>query len=457
MYRLDAIPNVIGGFWRPETPNNVVTGTLAALDGRLHLLMSPPSNRMNADEASAAASQFGTTREARRIDTLLGETKDCPCTLLYLVETISDGVTNLPANFQVIGERWRVSSAVMGLHIESAEAESIDGAAFYFTKIHTWLPNATKLKMTEEGMCHISPSKALQVFQFDSVSLGAEVLCEVFAGKTPMKSVPRVRIIPYKPKSLEWFVSIGPRLENFFSLLMGTSVALKSVQLFQGERKDGWFIKRRRSRSEKIDNQAWVSCPASQIAGALEKWFAVPDEQRPVEKTVLGMIRNSSLFTETEFLALAQALEGFGRLRFDRGLIPKAEFKEGLTKVKEALTELWGDSEITKRCTDVLSTANEASYGQRLGQTYDLLSPEFATQFLGERTQFVQKIVQTRNYFTHLGIRKGTAVVNDGNELFFLNQRLHAFLRCVMLLDLGISENLLKEPISYQSSKWKPV
>ena len=200
-----------------------------------------------------------------------------------------------------------------------------------------------------------------------------------------------------------------------------------------------------------------MRCLASQTAEALEKWFAVPDEQRPVEKTVLGMIRKSSLFTETEFLALAQALEGYGRLRFDRDLIPKAEFKKGLTKLKEALAGIWGDSEITKRCSDVLNSANEASYGHRIGQTYDLLSKEFAINLLGERSEFVQKIVQTRNYFTHLGIRKGTAVVDDGNELFFLNQRLHAFLRCVMLIDLGISEDALKEPISYQATKWKPV
>jgi hypothetical protein len=458
IYRLDALPNVIGAFWSPENPNEITTGTLSSLDGRLHLLASPSFRKLNANEIRAAVSEFGTNRKARRIDSLFGQTKDGPCTLLYLVETLTDGLTDFVNNFQIVGERWRVGSAVMGLHVDSAESESIDGAAFYFTKIHKWLPSPTKLRMTEEGMSHISPSKALQFFRLDSASLQAEVICEIFAGKKPAKSFPRIRIIPHKPKSLEWFVSIGPRLENFFSLLLGTSVSLKSVQLFQGKKDDGWLIKRRPpSRSEKIDFQTWVQCSGAQTAEALEKWFAVPDEQRPVEKTVLGMIRKSSLFTETEFLALAQALEGFGRLRFERDLIPRAEFKRGLGKLKEALVGMWGDSEITKRCSDVLNSANEASYGQRIGQTYDLLSKEFATDFLGERSTFVQKIVQTRNYFTHLGIRKGTAVVDDGNELFFLNQRLHAFLRCVMLIDLGIAEAALKEPISYQAARWRPV
>ena len=236
IYRLDALPKVIGAFWSPGNPNEIPTGTLSSLDGRLHLLASPSFKTLNADELRAAASDFVTNRKARRIDSLFGQTKDCPCTLLYLIETVSDGLTDFANSFQIVGERWRVGSAVMGLHIDSAESESIDGAAFYLTKIHKWLPSPTKLRMTEEGMSHISPSKALQFFRLEA-PLQAEVICEIFAGRKPNKSFPRIRIIPHKPKSLEWFVFIGPRLENFFSLLLGTSVSLKSVQLFKATKR----------------------------------------------------------------------------------------------------------------------------------------------------------------------------------------------------------------------------
>jgi hypothetical protein len=341
----------------------------------------------------------------------------------------------------------------MGLHLDSAEAESLDGAAFYFTKIDKWLPKAGILRLTDEGMNYVSPSKALQVFKFDSTSLEAEVICEVFS--IQMKSVPRIRITPQKRQSLDWFVSIGPRLENFFTLFLGTSVSLKAVQLFQGERNSGWLVQKWRSRREKVNYRSWVRCQPEEIVSALTKWLAVPKEQRPVEQTVLGMVRKSSLFVETEFLALAQALEGFGRLRFQGGPVQKDEFKTGLAKVKEVLCGLWGkDSEITKRCSDALSTANEASYAQRIEQTYDLLSGDFAVKLLGDKSQFVSRVKQTRNYFTHLGIRKQTAVTDDGGELFLLNQRLHALLRCVMLLDLGIAEDRLKEPILYQATRW---
>jgi hypothetical protein len=454
-YRLDASLNLIGAFWPPSDTNDVMTGTLSTLGGHHYLLAAPRFKRLDADEARAAFLEFGTAPTLRRIDTLLGQTGAGLCTLFHLVEATGDGLTDLSKQMQIVGERWRIGSAVMGLHIASAESESIDCAAFYLTRIHRWLPSATQINFTEEGRSYLLPSKALEFFRFESPSLDAEVACEIFSGNTLRKSVPRIKLTPRKPRSLEWFVSIRPRLENFFTLFLGSSVSVKSVQLFRGEEEIGWFIKKTRNRRQKTNVQTWVRSNPAQIAAALERWFSVPDDQRPVEKTVLGMVRHSSLYTETEFLALAQALEAFGRLRFERGLIAKDEFKQGLTKLRDVITGIWGESEIAKRCAEALSTANEASYGYRVGQTYDLLSPEFATSLLGERAQFVQKVVQTRNYFTHLGIRKGTAVIDDGGELFLLNQRLHAFLRCVMLIDLGTPESALKEPILYQSTRWK--
>jgi hypothetical protein len=80
---------------------------------------------------------------------------------------------------------------------------------------------------------------------------------------------------------------------------------------------------------------------------------------------------------------------------------------------------------------------------------------EFAKQIVGECSEFTKKIIQTRDYYTHLGNDIGRDAAKDARELFYLNKRLQAFLRCVMLIDLGVSEVLLREPIVYQARKWK--
>jgi hypothetical protein len=419
-YRLDASLDLVCGFWPPGNPDDVTTGSLSSNGGRLYFLESPTLKNLDNDGLRKAFSLFAVKNNLQRINALWGQTADGRCTLLDLVQSTGEGLLDLANGLEINADRWRVGSAVLGIHVESAEAEAIEGAAFYLTKIKNWLPASSRLEMTSDSFTYVVPFDALTVFQFSSVSLGAKVICEVLSRSERIKSVPRIKILPQSPKSLNWFVSIGIRLENFFSLFLGTSVALKAVQLFQAK-DTGWLVQKVPSRQEKVDHQTWVRCESYEMAGALAKWLAVPDEQRPVEKTVLGMLRKSSLFMEAEFLGLAQALEGFGRLRFERGP----------------------------------GTAKRVSYAQRIEQTYDLLSLDFALKLLGERAQFVRTVVQTRNYFTHLGIRKGPAVLDDPEELFRLNQKLHAFLRCVMLIDLGISEDALRKPILYQSTKWR--
>jgi hypothetical protein len=166
------------------------------------------------------------------------------------------------------------------------------------------------------------------------------------------------------------------------------------------------------------------------------------------------MLRKSSLFTQTEFLGLVQALEAFGRIHFATPLIPKSDFRAGLSQLKKAVFETWGESEIAKRCGEALTHANEASFADKIRQTYDLLDSRFSGKLLGERQPFIQKVVQTRNYFTHLGINRSSAVVDEGKGLFLLNQQLHAFLRCVMLLELGVQESELEEPVMHQATRW---
>jgi hypothetical protein len=176
-------------------------------------------------------------------------------------------------------------------------------------------------------------------------------------------------------------------------------------------------------------------------------------ERAEVERTLLGSIRKTSMFVETEFLGLAQASEGFGRIRFNGSLIPKEDYKKRLAKVKADLLAAWGPSELTQLCISNLSYANDATYAQRIRDTVGLLSPGLIVRLRGHADAFIQKIVHTRNYFTHLGVEKGSAVVEEPKQSFLLNQRIHALLRCVILIDLGLSEEDIELPILHQAKK----
>jgi hypothetical protein len=80
---------------------------------------------------------------------------------------------------------------------------------------------------------------------------------------------------------------------------------------------------------------------------------------------------------------------------------------------------------------------------------------DHAETLLGEVSLFERTLRQTRNFLTHPGIKRQAEVLTGTKELFLFNQKLHAFLRLLVLLNLGVSEDVAFEPVLYQSRKWK--
>jgi len=425
-YRIAGNFELIGAFWKPGQPDASFTGTLTSRKGRVQALSSPLyTNKLGEEAVREEFKALLSDRDLKRIPALQGFTNDNRCTLFNVLVLEGGGNTNFPTGQKLSALRYIAARTVMGLHLGAADEESLDSGSFYFTKFHHLLPTPWVAQMNSDSTSYSLPHQSKEVFKFTSVDIDAEVICEVFTGGSlkakkgaSIKPIPRIRTIPKTPRSADWFTALAFRIENFISLFLGTSLSIKRIQLFRGD-EEGWVVQKINHREEKVSLQLWVRTTYAVMADALKSWLAVPVENRPVELTVLGMLRKSTLFDETEFLSLAQSLEGFGRIRFASG------------------------------------SKKKITYASLIEQTYDLLSVDFAKQLLGDRSEFVKKLVQTRNYYTHLGSPKGAAATQDGRELFLLNKRLQAFIRCVMLIDLGVPEQHLKEPILYQSTRWR--
>jgi hypothetical protein len=424
-YRVDGSFEMIGGFWKFDKPDDKFTGKLSSRSGLVEILTAPTYFDLDSDGLRDSMEAAIADVSSQTIPAICGFTEDNSCTLLRCLTMPGGGVTNFSTRQRVTAIRYRALSTVMGLHLESADAQSIDFGAFYLTKIHHLLPTPWTSKMEVGKTTYIVPTELKKVFSFQSIEMNAEVTCEIYAGGTSkikrgawIRSVPRIKVKPKHPQSVEWFTSIAFRVENFFTLFLGTSVELKHVRLFQGDN-DGWVLQKVRRSVEKINFQTQVRCPFQMVEAALQKWLAVSEDKRPVELTLLAIMRKSDVFDETKFLSLAQALEGFGRIRFFSG------------------------------------RGKSPSFEKLIEQTYDLLSAAFAVELLGDRDEFTTKLLQTRNYYTHLGSRRGRSATKTPKELFLFNHRLHAFLRCVMLIDLGVGEDYLKEPILYQANRWR--
>ena len=124
------------------------------------------------------------------------------------------------------------------------------------------------------------------------------------------------------------------------------------------------------------------------------------------------------MFVETEFLSLAQGLESLHRL------------------------------------TNSVAPTAKVTFKSRIESLIARVSPDRARTLLGDPQLFEESLRKTRNFFTHPGIPKTTGVLTRPKELFLFNQKLHAFLRLLMLLCVGFTEDVVFEPVQYQSKKW---
>ena len=226
------------------------------------------------------------------------------------------------------------------------------------------------------------------------------------------------------------------------------SVALKV------EDKTGWFVRRPRSKIQKPDPRFWIRCDGTQLASVILRWLETLEAFRPFEALAYGTVRNSKMFVETEFLSLAQAIESFHRVTDDVGIIEQENFKTILASLQNTIVALCGDSDIATRLHETIRQANEPNFKERMTKLFSRINEQNLKRLLVDVNEFEQTLRQTRNFFTHPGIKKKSKVLTNPRDMFLFNQKLHAFLRLLVLIHLGFPEQPAVEVAVQQSSRW---
>jgi hypothetical protein len=137
------------------------------------------------------------------------------------------------------------------------------------------------------------------------------------------------------------------------------------------------------------------------------------------------------------FLKVVQALEAFSRRMKQNTIWPAKEFEE---KVERILSQIQ-DDEDKKLISGVLS--NEPRLRQRLAELFAEVKDVFEISSK-KRNSFINKIVNTRNYFTHFDESLKHQIF-DVNTMYFITGYLKLMLRVLLLRELGINNELIKQ------------
>jgi hypothetical protein len=441
-----------GIFHAPDDANEKITGTVTRHKRGIELTTSP--SLMPFDPRRL----FNTTE--LNIPVLHGKTTKGPCTLIGLQSPLEDGLADVGEGQDLVFRRFRVDSCVAGILIPSVDAPVIESARFAYSGIHQWIPRQAFFSTTRNEITLRVPMSLPAAI--DVCSLASKDRITLYTNATLSSNVDTghavsmeswLEIEPQVKRSLKYFIELGNRFENFFSLLLGSSVILRSAQLSAGD-ESGWLLRNAHSKPQRLDRSIWIICDSSQLTQAALRWLSISEEFKDLETLVYWTIRKSTLFPGTEFLSLAQAIESLHRLT-DRSTVTATScFRQVLRDIRDEIKFTCGQSRLAERLHESIEHANEPNFHSRLESLLSRLPGDLAHKLLGDPAEFEQTLRQTRHARTHIGIKRKSKVLTDDGEIFLFNQKLHAFLRILMLIYLGFPAEQVFPPIYTQSRKW---
>ena len=115
------------------------------------------------------------------------------------------------------------------------------------------------------------------------------------------------------------------------------------------------------------------------------------------------MGRKGKLFLETEFLSLAQALEGVHRVTTHGGVVDRATFRQIRKKIVALLKQGKVDPLLARRICDSLSHANDLTFAGRLSELCRRMSGALLERVEIDPEEFASAVVAVRNFYTHAG------------------------------------------------------
>lgn len=141
------------------------------------------------------------------------------------------------------------------------------------------------------------------------------------------------------------------------------------------------------------------------------------------------------MYNVHRFTSLINSLEGYHRLRYgDKTELPARTYdkmlKNILTKISVERYKTW--------LTEKLTYANELTLRKRVKKALNRI--DFIPMSGKDKQELTDKIIITRNYYTHYDETLKTKAA-DGIELHSLNNKLNVMLQLCLMLDLKIPIN----------------
>ncbi len=185
----------------------------------------------------------------------------------------------------------------------------------------------------------------------------------------------------------------------------------------------------------------------SDFGNYLSKWLTDYEICRASHDVYFDSFFNSRSAPTTTFLLLTQALEGYHRELYNGKLIDEGEYR-CLRNALEAVTDtLISDQSFKDIFRSTMDRGNDYTFRRRLARITDTLIKEHFDDIFGgdpevDNATFVNKIVITRNYYTHRSQDDSGVIPKARIPDYTI--KLDIIIKTFLLVRLGLSSSLIE-------------
>ena len=172
---------------------------------------------------------------------------------------------------------------------------------------------------------------------------------------------------------------------------------------------------------------------SNEINSIMQKWSGTWQKYKPAQNLFFTVLRmRKELTVENGFLNLCHVLEAYHRIKSDETYMQPEKYEELLSIIIQTVPQ-----EHKEYIKQRLQYGNELVLRKRLKQIYELL-PIKIQERIGERKNFCDKIVNTRNYLTHYDKNIKSLALSHSNTIKYETIMI-TICKTLFLLEAGIT------------------
>ncbi len=367
-----------------------------------------------------------------------------------------------------------ISKAIIIANTVFIGAEFKNGEELYFSKISFFMEGLNEwLSITGISVSHDwkTTSAKIDYIKPDDISFHlapglkfAIKFLPTFPGFFPIheakiKQYVRMSIESTRLLKIEELTKLADKINNFFCLAMDKPVSINRVSVSSNQITEK--ISKEKKRQVEIElydiNPTKSKMPpkidshnmlfnykdiSANFQDAMTKWLEKYETLEPSFNLYFSAATDAQAFLETEFLALAQALETLHRRTTNESQMPEDDYELLSRTLIKACPDRFQGWLKTK-----LRYGNELFMRERMKRLIEPFKQYFGTE--NERQSLVYKITNTRNYLTHYGPNLEQEACK-GRTLIKLCMKMEALYQFHLLYAIGFSQKQIND-IYYSS------